>query len=73
MVDQNGRAGARPYKVVYIGILQLACAALITLIVFYALNPAWWGDPLGRAREVLASPERRVRQHVTQPRFQPQT
>jgi 4-amino-4-deoxy-L-arabinose transferase-like glycosyltransferase len=30
-------------------------AALLVMVgVFYALNPAWWGDPLGRAQTVLA-------------------
>lgn len=30
-------------------------AALVVMVgVFYALNPAWWGDPLGRAQTVLA-------------------
>jgi hypothetical protein len=51
--DQNGRAGARPYRRAVISLLQLACAGLIALILFYALNPAWWGDPIGRASEVL--------------------
>lgn len=30
-------------------------AALVVMVgVFYALNPAWWGDPLARAQTVLA-------------------
>ncbi len=29
-------------------------ALAVTLGVFYALNPAWWGDPVGRAQTVLA-------------------
>lgn len=32
----------------------LLSAGLIALLTFYALNPAWWGDPLNRGREVLA-------------------
>ncbi len=28
-------------------------AGLLALSLFYALNPAWWGDPIGRAGEVL--------------------
>jgi len=26
----------------------LVGAGIVSLIVFYALNPAWWGDPIGR-------------------------
>lgn len=36
-----------------IALLQLAAAALLALTIFYALNPAWWGDPLTRAGQVL--------------------
>ncbi len=32
---------------------QLVFAGVVALVVFYALNPAWWGDPVGRAQEVL--------------------
>jgi 4-amino-4-deoxy-L-arabinose transferase-like glycosyltransferase len=32
---------------------QLAAVAILALLVFYALHPQWWGDPLGRARQVL--------------------
>ncbi len=31
----------------------LVVAGVIALGVFYALNPAWWGDPLARAGEVF--------------------
>jgi hypothetical protein len=31
----------------------LLVAGVIALGVFYALNPAWWGDPVGRAALVL--------------------
>ena len=34
-------------------LLQLAVAAGIAFAVFYLLNPAWWGDPLARAGQVL--------------------
>jgi 4-amino-4-deoxy-L-arabinose transferase-like glycosyltransferase len=34
-------------------VLRLLLAAFIALLVFYALNPAWWGDPLGRVGTVL--------------------
>ena len=31
----------------------LILAGVIAALVFYALNPAWWGDPLGRLSYVL--------------------
>ncbi|HYO87681.1 MAG TPA: phospholipid carrier-dependent glycosyltransferase [Candidatus Limnocylindrales bacterium] len=34
-------------------LVQMALAAVLAAVVFYALNPAWWGDPLARVREVL--------------------
>ena len=33
---------------------MLVVAGVIALGVFYALNPAWWGDPVTRAGQVLA-------------------
>lgn len=33
--------------------LKLLFSAAVLLFTFYALNPAWWGDPLARARTVL--------------------
>lgn len=33
---------------------QLALAAAAAVLIFYALNPVWWGDPLARPAEVLA-------------------
>ena len=33
---------------------MLLSAGLVALLVFYALNPAWWGDPVERASTVLA-------------------
>ncbi|MCS6835647.1 MAG: glycosyltransferase family 39 protein [Anaerolineae bacterium] len=32
----------------------LVGAGLLALLVFYALNPSWWGDPLARLGTVLA-------------------
>ncbi len=32
---------------------KLCSAGIMALLVFFALNPAWWGDPIGRAQEVL--------------------
>jgi 4-amino-4-deoxy-L-arabinose transferase-like glycosyltransferase len=34
-------------------LLQMALSAVIAFGVFYALNPAWWGDPLARIPLVL--------------------
>jgi 4-amino-4-deoxy-L-arabinose transferase-like glycosyltransferase len=31
----------------------LIVSGLLALVVFYAMNPAWWGDPVNRASEVL--------------------
>lgn len=52
-------AGCALYLVVWhrsrliAGTAHLLCAGVIALIAFYALNPAWWGDPLGRVSDVL--------------------
>lgn len=35
------------------GLLTLLAGGVLAGLVFYALNPAWWGDPLGRAEYVL--------------------
>lgn len=49
--------GLRQFKTVkrdslkFIGGLILS--GILTLSVFYATNPAWWGDPLNRATKVL--------------------
>ncbi|MBL8134062.1 MAG: glycosyltransferase family 39 protein [Anaerolineae bacterium] len=45
-----GESGRRAYS----GLIWLALSALLALGLFYALNPAWWGDPIGRAGQVLA-------------------
>lgn len=34
-------------------VLRLLLAASIALATFYIINPAWWGDPIGRAQTVL--------------------
>ncbi len=33
--------------------LLLFAAAVLALLIFYALNPAWWGDPIARVGTVL--------------------
>lgn len=44
----------RTWRVVPVLIyLRYGVAALLTAAVFLLLNPAWWGDPLGRAGLVL--------------------
>ncbi|MBK8026625.1 MAG: phospholipid carrier-dependent glycosyltransferase [Chloroflexi bacterium] len=35
-------------------LLWLVLSAVGALMLFYALNPTWWGDPIGRAGQVLA-------------------
>lgn len=35
----------------FVGVLSLS--GLLALVVFYGMNPAWWGAPLERASEVL--------------------
>lgn len=34
-------------------IAKLVVSGVVALLLFYALNPAWWGDPFGRASQVL--------------------
>ncbi len=34
-------------------LFQILLAGIITLLVFYALNPAWWRDPIATAAAVL--------------------
>ena len=34
-------------------VIGLSAAGLLALLVFYALNPAWWQSPLASARQVL--------------------
>ncbi|MBI1256912.1 MAG: phospholipid carrier-dependent glycosyltransferase [Chloroflexi bacterium] len=33
---------------------MLVVAGVLALVVFYGMNPAWWGDPVTRAGQVLA-------------------
>lgn len=40
-------------------LIALVVAAVIAAVVFVLVNPAWWGDPLGRVGEVL-----RLRQNL---------
>ena len=40
-------------RVLLMRALQIALAAGVGAVVFYALNPAWWGGPLDRISEVL--------------------
>lgn len=44
----------RTRHVVPLRLSQLIIAGVLALTVFYILNPAWWGDPVTRARQVLA-------------------
>ncbi|MBN8639265.1 MAG: phospholipid carrier-dependent glycosyltransferase, partial [Anaerolineae bacterium] len=44
----RGEVESRIYSV-----LLILFAALVAALTFYALNPAWWSDPLSRAGDVL--------------------
>jgi 4-amino-4-deoxy-L-arabinose transferase-like glycosyltransferase len=46
--DRNGAWHDVPLR-----LSQLILAGVIALTVFYILNPAWWGDPMTRAGQVL--------------------
>ncbi len=35
-------------------LVYLSLAGVLSLLVFYTLNPAWWGDPVGALRAVLS-------------------
>jgi len=48
---QSAAPATRRVGIKRVGALMMA--GLLALLVFYALNPAWWGDPLVRARQVL--------------------
>jgi 4-amino-4-deoxy-L-arabinose transferase-like glycosyltransferase len=43
----------RQRRALMLRLLQMALAAGLAALVFYALNPAWWGDPLARIPLVL--------------------
>ncbi|MDX1991294.1 MAG: glycosyltransferase family 39 protein [bacterium] len=43
----------QPHTAILKMALQVALIGLLTSGVFYALNPAWWGEPLERAQFVL--------------------
>ncbi len=40
------------------GLVSLLVVGAVAVLIFYILNPVWWGDPLNRAGEVLALRER---------------
>ena len=46
-------------------VIQLTLAGLLVLLVFYSLNPAWWGDPISRASTVLELRENLLETQVT--------
>lgn len=49
----RGRENAGVLRDFVANAAALVTAGVLSLIVFYALNPAWWGDPVGRLRPVL--------------------
>lgn len=44
---------------------RLLLAGVVSLGVFYGLNPAWWGDPVGRAAQVLAMRSQFIQDQVS--------
>src|SRR5690606_36108190 len=44
---------------------QLLIAGIISLVTFYILNPAWWGDPVSRAGQVLDRRQQLLNEQVT--------
>ncbi len=48
-----GRGGRGEVAVRLPGVMLILLAAFVAALTFYALNPAWWGDPLSRASDVL--------------------
>jgi hypothetical protein len=46
-------------------VVQLVCVGVIAVLVFYILNPAWWGDPLARAGQVLERRQELLTEQVT--------
>jgi len=46
----RGRGGERGWGQRYV---MLVLGGVVTALTFYALNPAWWGDPISRAGDVL--------------------
>lgn len=53
LMYQSLRAEDDNSVVDYVLLPYLGIAAVITLSIFYALNPAWWSDPAARAQNVL--------------------
>jgi hypothetical protein len=45
--------------------VQLAADAIVALSIFYILNPAWWGDPVTRAGQVLERRQELLNEQVT--------
>ena len=52
-IVERFRRRISPFSAVLRVYLLLGIAGLVALGVFYALNPAWWGDPITRVGEVL--------------------
>lgn len=46
-------------------IVSLLVAGIISLVTFYILNPAWWGDPVSRAGQVLDRRQQLLNEQVT--------
>lgn len=53
LIYQSARSEDDSSVVDYVLLPYLGFAAIATFGVFFALNPAWWGDPAARAQTVL--------------------
>ena len=51
--SNSGRGGERSERGWGRALLLMLFAAFVAALTFYALNPAWWSDPLSRAGGVL--------------------
>ena len=50
IADWKAKSPANPLR----HIMSLIGAGILAVVIFYMLNPAWWGDPIARVQEVLA-------------------
>jgi 4-amino-4-deoxy-L-arabinose transferase-like glycosyltransferase len=56
--------GVLSYSWTHTYFLPLILAGIVGLVVFLALNPAWWSNPLGVARQVLDNRRDLVEQQI---------
>lgn len=53
LIYQSVRSQDDSSVVEYLILPSMVVAAVVAGLTFYVLNPAWWGDPLNRAKSVL--------------------